>query len=204
MPNAVTAIAGQSGSYPSDQKLSDTVEFFKSAQFFGRMCVKVSCSLAVSVFEISSLATECLFGLVGAGVGALVGQVLITARKCLGAKARKNLGLETVKRLSEYVSDGFHQGARVGYLPGKVVGAAALLSAGVLVCANAKVTLPILGTYVSVISLFFTAHYNADLRENGANAFDLSKHFLQPFRDSFHCAHNALYAVDDVVDGLPV
>ena len=201
MPNAVTAIAGQSGSYPSDQKKSDGVEFFKTTQFFGRMCVKVSYSLAMSVFEIPSLATECVFGLVGAGVGALVGQVLITARKCMGAKARKNLGLETVKRLSEYVSDGFHKGARVGYLPGKVVGAAALLSVGALVCANAKVTLPILGTYVSVISMFFTVHYDTDLRENGTNAFDLSKHFLQPYRDSFRSVHNALYAVDDV-DGL--
>ena len=203
MPNAVTAVAGQPVSCPSDQKKSDSVEFFKSAQFFGRMCVKVSCSLALSVFEIPSLATECVFGLVGAGVGALVGQVLISARKCMGAKARKTLGLENVKRLSEYVSDGFHKGARVGYLPGKVVGAAALLSVGALVCANAKVTLPILGTYVSVISMFFTAHYNADLRESGANAFDLSRHFLQPYRDSFRSAHNALYAVDDV-DGLPV
>lgn len=197
MPNAVTANAGQSASY---QKTSDDVDCAKCTRFFGRMCVKVSYSLAMSVFEIPSLATECVFGLVGAGVGALVGQVLITARKCMGAKARKTLGLETVKRLSEYVSDGFHKGARVGYLPGKVVGAAAVLSVGALVCANAKVTLPILGTYVSVMSLFFTVHHDTDLRENGANAVDLSRHFLQPFRESFRCAHKALYAVDD---GLP-
>ena len=199
MPNTVSAV-GQSGSYRSGQNKANDSNFFGGFQFFGRMCVKLSYSVALSVYEIPSLATECVFGLVGAGVGALVGQVLITARKCMGAKARKTLGLETVKRLSEYVSDGFHKGARVGYLPGKVVGAAALLSVGVLVCANVKVTLPILGTYVSVMSMFFTVHYDADLRESGVKAFDLSRHFLQPFRESFRCAHKALYAVDD---GLP-
>ena len=202
MPNAITATAGQSNSCPLDQKKSGNAELLKTACFFGRMCGRVSYSLALSAFEIPSLATECVVGLVGAGVGAVVGQVLITARKCMGAKARKFLGLETVKRLSEYVSDGFHKGARVGYLPGKVVGAAALLSVGTLVCANAKVALPILGTYVGVMSVFLSANYNADLAENGANAFDLSKHFLRPFREGFRSAHNALYGEKDI-DGLP-
>lgn len=196
MPNAVSA-AGQSNSCRSGQNEANSSDFFKGPRFFGRMCVKLSYSLALSVFEIPSLATECVFGLVGAGVGALVGQVLITARKCMGAKARKFLGLESARRLSDFFSDGFHKGARVGCLPGKVVGAAALLSVGTIVCANAKVALPILGTFVGAMSMFLRVKYLDEVDQSGADAFDLSKHYLREFRGFLRCAHDSLHGVRD-------
>ena len=201
MPNAVSA-AGQSNSCRSGQNKADSSNFFKDSRFFGRMCVKLSYSLALSVFEIPSLATEMVFGLVGAGVGVLAGQVLITARKCMGAKARKLLGLESARRLSDFVSDGFHKGARVGYLPGNVIGAAALFSVGTIVCANAKVALPILGTFVGAMSMFFRVKYLDEVDQSGANAFDLSKHYLQEFRQCLRSAHKSLYGVRDI-DRLP-
>lgn len=201
MPNAVSA-AGQSNSCRSGHNEANNSNYFKGSRFFGRMCVKLSYSLALSVFEIPSLATECVFGSVGAGVGALVGQVLITARKCMGAKARKFLGLESARRLSDFVSDGFHKGARVGYLPGNVIGAAALFSVGTIVCANAKVALPILGTFVGAMSTFLWVKYLDEVDQSGADAFDLSKHYLQEFRECLRCAHNSLYGVRDI-DRLP-
>lgn len=201
MPNAVSA-AGQSNSCRSGQSEASNPGFFEDSRFFGRMCVKLSYSLALSVFELPSLATEGLFGLVGAGVGALIGQVLITVRKCTGAKARKFLGLESPRRLSDFVSDGFHRGARVGYLPGKVIGAAALFSVGTVVCANAKVALPILGTFVGTMSTYFWVKHGHDLDRSGADTFDLSKHYLREFRQCLRCAHNSLYGVRDI-DRLP-
>ena len=201
MPNTVSAV-GQSGSYRSGQNKANDSNFFGGFQFFGRMCVKLSYSVALSVYEIPSLATESVFGLFGAGVGALVGQVLITARKCMGARTKKFLGLESARRLSDFVSDGFHKGARVGYLPGRVIGAAALFSVGTIVCANAKVALPILGTFVGTMSAFFWAKYDVEVHHLGADAFDLSKHYLQEFRACLRCAHDPLYGVMDI-DRLP-
>lgn len=201
MPNTVSA-AGQSVSCRSGHKTANNSDCFGGSRFFGRMCVKLSYSLALSVFEFPSLATESVFGLVGAGVGALVGQVLITVRKCTGASTRKFLGLEGPGRLSDFVSDGFHRGARVGYLPGKVIGAAALFSVGTVVCANAKVALPILGTFVGTMSMFLRVKYLDEVDQSGADAFDLSKHYLQEFRGFLRCAHDSLYGVRDI-DRLP-
>lgn len=106
----------------------------ESAKAFGRMVYKSPLYMAFLSYEISRICTEVVTGFAGMIVGAVVGSLSIYARGCVGTEVKRFFGLENCKLLGECLTTGFHRGARLGELPGKLLGCCAvfLLSASLV------------------------------------------------------------------------
>ena len=116
----------------------------ESAKAFGRIAYKSPFVMAFFSYEISRICTEVVTGSAGMVVGAVVGSTAILARKCMGARARRFFGLENCKSLGEYLTTGFHRGARLGELPGKFLGGCAVFSLGAFLYPCSSVMLPLM------------------------------------------------------------
>lgn len=104
----------------------------ESAKAFGRMVYKSPLYLAFLSYEISRVCTEVVTGSAGMIVGGVVGSTTVLTRGCIGARARRFFGLENCKSLGECLTTGFHRGARLGELPGKLLGYCAVFLLGAL------------------------------------------------------------------------
>lgn len=104
----------------------------ESAKAFGRMVYKSPVYLALLSYEVSRICTEVVTGSAGMIVGVVVGSTAVLTRKCMGARARRFFGLENCKSLGECLTTGFHRGARLGELPGKLLGYCAVFLLGAL------------------------------------------------------------------------
>lgn len=168
----------------------------EAAKVFGRIAYKVPYIVAITIFETPSVCTEFLFGVAGAVVGSVVGSTAILARKCMGAEASKSFGLQEPKSLQDYSVEGFLAGARLGELPGKIIGGLTVLSFGISCLLGSGITLSLLislslasAMACALVTLSCARHY-------GDAVVDLSRNCICDYRIECQHAHNLLQGLD--------
>lgn len=183
--------------FPEQTGSSTKTALVQAAKAFGRIAYKMPYVILLTTFETPSLLTEALTGCVGGTVGILVGSTAILSRKCMGAKARRFFGMENPRTLRDYADTGFHTGARLGELPGKVLGGCALVALGASTVLSSGIIIPVAlgisGTTAlfGSISTFVMTKFFA-----GDPLSDCHKDFIHNHRIRNLKAHNRLKGIE--------
>ena len=165
----------------------------EAAKVFGRVACKFPYLMALYSFEVPSICIECLTGIAGAVVGGVVGTTAILARRCIGAKAQKFFGLESSKSLRDYSIQGFHQGARLGELPGKFIGGCGVFAFAATFFLNSKVMVPLVLGIAGTVAAASTAGAFSCIKHLGANHFqEPTRNLIQHTRIQYQYIHNFL------------
>ena len=171
----------------------------EAAKTFGRVVYKVPYCVALLSFEIPSVCTEFLTGCAGAVVGGLAGSTAILARKCMGAKARRFFGLENLKSLRDYATTGFHTGARLGELPGKILGGCGLISLGASFYLSSGIMIPVmLGISGLTAAVCATRTYKCTKSTGAKDISATYGNWINSFRISEQQIHTRLKGIDFV------
>lgn len=169
----------------------------ESAKVFGRMACKLPYLLAVYSFEIPSICTEFLSGVVGMVVGGVVGSTAILARKCMGAEARKFFGLESSKSLMDYSITGFYKGARLGELPGKFLGGCNAFAFGASFFLSSSVMVPAVLGLSGIVATGAAVSTYATIKCHADNSIsDFSRNWIQDERVHLAHVHKVLQGFD--------
>ena len=169
----------------------------EAAKTFGRVVYKVPYCVALLSFEIPSVCTEFLTGCAGAVVGGLAGSTAILARKCMGTKARRFFGLENLKSLRDYATTGFHTGARLGELPGKILGGCALISLGASFYLSGGIMIPVmLGVSGLTAAVCATRTYRGTKLTGSKGISATYGNWIASFRISEQQIHTRLKGID--------
>ena len=154
---------------PEQTGSSTKTALVQAAKAFGRVAYKMPYVILLTTFEAPSLLTEAFTGCFGGAVGILVGSTAILSRKCMGAKARRFFGVENPKTLRDYADTGFHTGARLGELPGKILGGCALVALGASTALSSGIIIPVAlgisGTaalFGSISTFVMTKYFDGD------------------------------------------
>ncbi len=179
--------------YSRETPLTTGQALGEAAKVFGRVAYKFPYLLALYSFEVPSICTECLTGIAGAVVGGVVGITAILARKCIGAKARKFFGLESSKSLRDYSIQGFHQGARLGELPGKFIGGCGVFAFAATFFINSKVMVPLVLGIAGTVAAVSTVGAYSCMKRLGTNHFqEPTRNLIQHTRIKYQDTHNFL------------
>lgn len=169
----------------------------ESVKVFGRMACKFPYLLALNSFEIPSICTEFLSGVAGMFVGGVVGATAILARKCMGAEARKFFELEKPKSLMDYSITGFYKGARLGELPGKIVGGCSAFVFGASFFLSSSVMVPaVLGISGIVATVAAVTSYVSIKCHGDDGPSDFSRNWIQCERAKQEHVHKVLQGFD--------
>lgn len=183
--------------FPEQTGSSTKTALVQAAKAFGRVACKMPYVILLATFETPSLLTEALTGCVGGTVGILVGSTAILSRKCMGANARRFFGVENPGSLRDYADAGFHTGARLGELPGKILGSCALVALGASSVLSSGIIIPVAlgisGTAAllgSVSTFVMTKFFPEDPWS------DYHKDFINDYRIRNLKAHNRLKGIE--------
>ena len=168
----------------------------EGAKVFGRVAYKTPYILGMFCFQIPSLCTEFLAGMVGSAVGIVVGSTAILARKCMGVRARTFFGLENSKTLYDYVISAQETGARLGQLPGKFVGSITLLTfaCSLVVSSSTMIPLTLIATAVPA-SICGAVAFASTKYDGECCLVDESLNCIQNFRTWFQKEHDDLQGI---------
>ncbi|WP_257263920.1 hypothetical protein [Endozoicomonas sp. ONNA2] len=185
-----TETISQSHTYPAH---STGQTLARAATCFGRTICKLFVAVPYLTQEIFSITTEALFGAGGAAIGAVGFGAVKLARR---AGSKLGMCVTSTKPLSEYIIKGFHCGANIGWIPGQIVGAAALVAFIPLLVHPGTLTL--CGTFFGAYSLASGVTAYGEIKRDGHSNFeDDAKTLLSDIRHQFRDFHEYLYGEKD-------
>ncbi len=182
---------------PEQTRSSTKTALVQAAKAFGRVACKVPYVIFLTTFEAPSLLTEALTGVVGGTVGILVGSTAILSRKCMGANARRFFGMENPKSLRDYADAGFHTGARLGELPGKILGSCAVATLGASCVLSSGIMIPVVLGFSGSVALISSIATFVSTKFTGEDTFsDCYKNLIHTARIKDLKAHNRLKGIE--------
>ena len=182
---------------PVQTRSSTKTALVQAAKAFGRVAYKMPYTILLTTFETPSLLTEALTGVVGGTVGILVGSTAILSRKCMGANARRFFGMENPRSLRDYADAGFHTGARLGELPGKVLGGCALVALGASTVLSSGIVVPVVLGLSGTVALIGSITSFVSTKFTGVDACSYySKNLIHDTRIRYQRSHNRLNGIE--------
>ena len=197
MQSVTPSLTNPPDHFPEQTQSSTKTAFVEAAKAFGRVAFKMPYAILLTTYEGPSLLTESLTGVVGGTVGILVGSTAILSRKCMGAKARRFFGLENPVSLQDYANAGFHTGARLGELPGRLLGSCAVVA----LCASSVlyggIVIPVVLGFTGTSALICSLTTFVSTKCSGVDIFsNFHRNFIQNARLRNLNAHNRLVGIE--------
>ena len=186
------------GHCPELTQSSTKTALVQAAKAFGRVAYKMPYVILLTTFHAPSLLTESLTGVVGGTVGILVGSTAILSRKCMSANARRFFGMEENPRsLRDYADDGFHTGARLGELPGNILGGCALVALGASTVLCSGIAVPVVLGLTGTAALIGSISSFVSTKRTGVDGFsNCSQSLIHDTRIRFQRSHNRLNGIE--------
>ena len=196
---SVTPVSPRTPEYCRELTQSSTkTALVQAAKAFGRVAYKMPYVIFLTTFQAPSLLTESLTGVVGGTVGILVGSTAILSRKCMSANARRFFGMEENPRsLRDYADGGFHTGARLGELPGKILGSCALVALGASSVLSSGIAIPVVLGLSGTAALIGSVTSFVSTKFTGEDTYsDCYKNLIHSARIKSLNAHNRLKGIE--------